>query len=63
MKTNTIHVIITAVITGLIALIATSKSAVNFSLLAAGVSYTAVVIIAAVATVDYRKNNKNYAAR
>jgi hypothetical protein len=63
MKTNTIHVILTAIFTGVIALIATSKSAVDFSLLAAGVSYTAVAIIAAVATVDYRKNNKNYAAR
>jgi hypothetical protein len=63
MKTNTIHVILTAVFVGLIALIATSKSAVDFSLMASGVSYTAVAIIAAVAAVDYRKTDRNSAAR
>ncbi|MDI1250520.1 MAG: hypothetical protein PSV13_16790 [Lacunisphaera sp.] len=63
MKTNTIHVILTAVFVGLIALIATSKSAVDFSLMASGVSYTAVAIIAAVAAVDYRKTSRNSAAR
>ncbi|MDI1320521.1 MAG: hypothetical protein PSW75_10075 [bacterium] len=63
MKTNTIHVILTAVFVGVITLIATSKSAVDFSFLASAVSYTAVAIIAAVAGVDYRKNTKNYAAR
>jgi hypothetical protein len=62
MKTNTIHVILSSVFVGVIALIATSKSAVDFSLLASGVSYAAVAIIAAVAAVDYRKN-KGYAAR
>ena len=62
MKTNTIHVILSSVFVGVIALIATSKSAVDFSLLASGVSYTAVAIIAAVAAVDYRKS-KGYAAR
>ena len=62
MKTNTIHVILSSVFVGVIALIATSKSAVDFSLLASGVSYTAVAIIAAVAAVDYRKN-KGYSAR
>ena len=60
MKTNTIHVIFTGIFTGVIALIATSKSAFDFNLLASGVSYTAVAIIAAVAAVDYRKNNKKY---
>ena len=63
MKTNTIHVILTAVFVGLIALIATSKSAVDFSLLASGVSYTAVAIIAAVAAVDYRMSNRKSATR
>jgi hypothetical protein len=63
MKTNTIHVILTAVFVGLIALIATSKSAVDFSLMASGVSYTAVAIIAAVAAVDYRKGNRKADAR
>ena len=62
MKTNTIHVILSSVFVGVIALIATSKSAVDFSLLASGVSYTAVAIIAAVAAVDYRKS-KSYDAR
>jgi hypothetical protein len=63
MKTNTIHVILTGIFVGVIALIATSKSAFDFNLVAAGVSYTAVAIIAAVAAVDYRRNNKDYAAR
>lgn len=63
MKTNSIHVIISAVFVGVIAFIATSKSAVNFSLIAAGVSYAAVAVIAAVATVDYRRNVRKYAAR
>lgn len=62
MKTNTIQVTLTSVFVGVIALIAITKSAVDFSLLAAGVSYTAVALIAAVATVDYRKS-KSYSAR
>ncbi len=63
MKTNTIHVILAGVFTGIIALIATSNSAVDFSLLASVVGYTVVAAIAAVAAVDYRRNTKNYAAR
>lgn len=63
MKTNTIHVILTGIFTGVIALVATSKSAVDFSLVEVGVSYTAVAIMAAVAAIDYRRNTKNYAAR
>jgi len=63
MKTNTIHVILTAVFVGLISLVATSKSAFDFSLLASGVGYTAVAIIAAVAAVDYRMSNRKSATR
>lgn len=59
MKTNTIQVILAVIFTGVIALIATSKSAVDFSLLATGVSYTAVAIIMAVAAVDHRRKSKN----
>ena len=59
MRTNTIQVILAVIFTGVIALIATSKSAVDFSLLATGVSYTAVAIIMAVAAVDHRRNSKN----
>lgn len=63
MKTNIIHIILAAVLTSVIALIATSKSAIDFSLLATGVSYTAVAIIAAVAAVDYRISSKGDSAR
>jgi hypothetical protein len=63
MKINTIHVILTGVFIGVIALIATSKSAVDFSFLASVVGYAVVASIAAVAAVDYRRNTKNYAAR
>lgn len=63
MKTNTINLVLTAVFVSVISLVATSKSAVDFSLLASGVSYTAVAIIAAVAAVDYRRNSKSYSAR
>ncbi|MBI2497691.1 MAG: hypothetical protein HYV75_07195 [Opitutae bacterium] len=63
MKTNIIHIILAAVFTSVIALIATSKSAIDFSLLATGISYTAVAIIAAVAAVDSRKSSRNHNAR
>jgi hypothetical protein len=63
MKTNTIHVILTGVFTGVIGFFATSKSAVDFSLLASVIGYTAVAVIMAVAVVDYRRSAKNYAAR
>ena len=62
MKTNTIHVILTSVLLGVIAMVATSKTAVNLNVLTALVSYTAVALIAAVAVVDYRKNLKGYTA-
>lgn len=63
MKTNTTNIVLTAVFVGLIALIATSKSAFDFSLLAAGIGYTAVAIMAAVAAVDYRMSSKKSATR
>ena len=63
MKTNTIHVILTSVLLGVIAMVATSKTAVNLNVLTALVSYTAVALIAAVAVVDYRKKLKGYTAR
>lgn len=63
MKTNTTNVILTAVFVSVIALIATSKSAFDFSLLAAGIGYTAVAIMAAVAAVDYRLSSKKSATR
>lgn len=63
MKTNTTNVILTAVFVSVIALTATSKSAFDFSLLAAGIGYTAVAIMAAVAAVDYRMSNKKSATR
>jgi hypothetical protein len=63
MKTNTIQVIATSVVVGCLALLATSKMIANFNLLAAAVSYTAVVILGAVAVIDYRRGNRDYAAR
>ncbi len=63
MKTNTTNIVLTGAFVGFIPLIATSKSAFDFSLLATGVSYAAVAIIAAVAAVDYRMSNKKSAAR
>jgi len=63
MKTNTIQVIATSVVVGTLALVATSKMIANFNLLAAAVSYTAVVILGAVAFIDYRRSNRDYAAR
>jgi len=63
MKTNTIHIILAGVFAVVIGFAVTSKSGFDFSLLAAGVSYSAVAIIAAVAAVDYRRINKNHAAR
>ena len=63
MKTNTIQVIATSVVVGCLALFATSKMIANFSLLAAAVSYTAVVILGAVAFIDYRRNHRNYGVR
>ena len=63
MKTNTSQVVITGVFIGVIAIVATSRTAINVSILAAGISYIAVAIIAAVAAVDYRKSTNNYAVR
>lgn len=64
MKTNKRNVIIAAIITSTITLIATTKiSASYFDLLAIGVSYTAVAILVALTVVDYRGNMKDYAGR
>ena len=63
MKTNTSKVVIPGVFIGVIAIVATSRTAINVSILAAGISYIAVAIIAAVAAVDYRKSTNNYAVR
>jgi hypothetical protein len=63
MKTNIIQALLTAVFVGAVALIATSKRAVDFSVLAEGISYTAVVIMIALAAVDSRRNDKKHAAR
>jgi hypothetical protein len=63
MKTNTIQLIATSVVVGSLALFATSKMIANFNLLAAAVGYAAVVIMGAVAYIDYRRNHRNYATR
>ncbi len=63
MKTNIIHILLTGIFVGAVALIATSKSAVDFSVLAEGISYTAVAIMVALAAVDSRRNTKNYGTR
>ena len=63
MKTNTIHVILSGIFLGVIALIATSKSAVNFSAFTTGIGYAAAAIIVALAAVDSRRGTKSYSAR
>ena len=62
MKTNTIQLILAGLFTGIIAYVATSTKAVDFSFLATCVGYSVVASIAAVAAVDYRRNLKKYAA-
>jgi len=63
MKTNTIQVILTSVVVSGLALVAINKIAANFSLVAAGIGFAAVVILAGVTAVDYRAKSRNYAAR
>ena len=55
MKTNTLHITLTGVVAGSLALIAVTTIAV-------AVSYAAVAILVAVAVVDYRQGPKKYAA-
>ena len=64
MKTNTIKTaLVTAAITS-IALIAITKDSVSFlSVLAVIVSYTAVALIAGLATMDYSTGPKAYGTR
>lgn len=56
MKTNTLHLTLTAITASSLALIAVTTIAVT-------VSYLAVAILFAVAVVDYRQGPRNYAAR
>ena len=64
MKTNTLNVILTAVASSAVVLMATSKIPANyFDLLAMGVSYTAMAMLVALTIVDYRGNVKNDTGR
>lgn len=56
MKTNTLQIILTALVASSLALFAVTTIAIS-------VSYLAVAILVAVAAVDYRQGPKNYAAR
>ncbi len=56
MKTNTLQIVITAIVASSLALFAITTIAVS-------VSYLAVAIRGAVAAMDYRQGPKNYAAR
>lgn len=56
MKTNSLHVTLTAIIASSLALFAVPMIAVT-------VSYLAVAILIAVAAVDYRQGPRSYAAR
>lgn len=56
MKNSSLHLTLTAIIASSLALIAVPTIAVT-------VSYLAVVILVAVAAVDYRQGPRSYAAR
>ena len=64
MKTNTLKVILSTIVSIAIVLVATTKIAASyFDLMAIGVSYTAVAIIMTLAIFDNRSNVKDYAGR
>ena len=64
MKTNTLLIAITALASSGLALFAmTNKSAGILPAIAVSVSYVAVVILIALAVVDYRIGPKSYAVR
>lgn len=56
MKTNTLHITLTAIVASGLALFAVTTIAVT-------VSYLAVAILVALAVVDYRPEPKSYGAR
>lgn len=56
MKTNTLHLTLTALTVGTLALFAVTTIAVT-------VSYVAVALLFAVAVVDYRQGPRSYAVR
>ena len=65
MKTNTLKVLLTTLAISAISLIVMRKATGSNLLptMAVTVSYTAVVILVALAAVDYRVGPKNYAGR
>jgi hypothetical protein len=64
MKTNTLKIILSAIVSsGVTALAMTSVAANYFDLMAMGVGYVAVAILVALAVVDYRGNTRKSAAR
>jgi hypothetical protein len=64
MKTNTLKVVLSAVVSSAVIVAATTQVAASyFDLMAIGVGYTAVAVLIALAVVDYRGNVKDYAGR
>jgi len=64
MKTNTLKVVLSAVVTSAIILLAATKIAASyFDLMAMGVGYTAVAMIVIMAVFDNRRNEKSHAKR
>ena len=64
MKTNTLNVILAAVASSVLTLVATNKVAVDaVDLIVIGVSYTAVAGLAVMAAWEYRGNVKRYSMR
>ena len=64
MKINTLQIAITALATSGLALFATTNHTAGFlPAVTVSVSYTAIVILIALAMVDYRTGPKSYAAR
>ena len=64
MKTNTLKVVLSAVVTSAIIVLAATKVAASyFDLMAIGVGYTAVAMIVLMAIFDNRRNVKHHARR